>query len=259
MSQQPPPWPPQDPYRAPLAYSSIAAPQTSGLALASMIIGIIALLLSCIVPLLPGLLALIMGIVGVNRTGPGKLGGRGFAIAGITTGAVALVISLILPISILLPSLNRAREAANRIKCGSNMRQLGAAMRMYAIENEGHFPPSLPVLLSIPDYALVPEAFVCPSSDAQAGAPGDPLRFGENLSFVYVGSGLTDVAGNTVVLLYEPVENHGRDGANFLFADGSVRFVLRQQARVMIHQLEQGVNPPDPDAMPGAFGEAEED
>lgn len=259
MSQQPPEWPQQDPYRATLAYNSIAAPQTSGLALASMIIGIVALLLSCIVPLLPGLVALILGIVGVNRTGPGKLGGRGFAIAGITTGAVALFISLILPISILLPSLNRAREAANRIKCASNMRQLGQAMRMYAIDNEGHFPPSLPVLLAIPDYALVPDVFVCPSTDDEPGAPSDPLRFGENLSFVYVGSGLTDEAENTVVLLYEPVESHGRDGANFLFADGSVRFVLRQQARVMIQQLEQGINPPDPDAMPGASGEVKED
>jgi prepilin-type N-terminal cleavage/methylation domain-containing protein len=35
-------------------------------------------------------------------------------------------------ISILLPSLTRARESANRVACGSNLRQLGLVMQMYA-------------------------------------------------------------------------------------------------------------------------------
>ena len=60
-----------------------------------------------------------------------------------------------------------------------------------------------------------------------------------------------DVASATPnsVLLYEPVEHHRRDGANFLFADGSVRFIQRTQARAMIQQLEKGINPPDPNAI----------
>jgi prepilin-type N-terminal cleavage/methylation domain-containing protein/prepilin-type processing-associated H-X9-DG protein len=43
-------------------------------------------------------------------------------------------------VSILLPSLNRAREAANQTKCLSNLRQLGMAFVMYVNESRGKFP-----------------------------------------------------------------------------------------------------------------------
>jgi prepilin-type processing-associated H-X9-DG protein len=41
----------------------------------------------------------------------------------------------------LLPALNQAREAAKKVSCASNLRQVGLATRMYANDNKGWLPP----------------------------------------------------------------------------------------------------------------------
>ena len=52
----------------------------------------------------------------------------------VVIGIIALLIA------ILLPSLNRAREGSNRVKCAANLRSIGQALLAYAHENRGAFP-----------------------------------------------------------------------------------------------------------------------
>ena len=56
---------------------------------------------------------------------------------------IELLVVIAILAGMLLPSLGRAKEAARRIACLNNMRQLGMSETMYADENDGQYTPRM--------------------------------------------------------------------------------------------------------------------
>ena len=221
-------------------------PGKNGFALASFLTSIF---LFCL-PVIGGITAIVLGIIGLTRTRDPRVGRKGMAIAGISIGGVSILATpvIFMLIAILLPALNRAREQANRVKCASNMRQLGQAMMMYANTNANHYPDKLEDLLQV-DPSMSRTVFICPSDDktppsaTSVQTAAHEISTGQNCSYVYVGNELTTAASPDTVLLYEPLSDHRQQGINVLFADGHVEWFPAASAKDIIAQEAAGKRP----------------
>src|SRR5215204_2784828 len=126
---------------------------------------------------------------------------------GFTVVELLVVIGIVaLLISVMLPALCRSREGGNRVKCASNLRQIGLAIQMYANDNKGNFPrthfdgaanPTIianttawnstnpftgnpnnvcsSFFLVLKTQDLTSEVFVCPSSSAERASFSVPV------------------------------------------------------------------------------------
>jgi hypothetical protein len=202
-------------------------------------------------------------LAGAAAAGPNQAGAPVAPAArpgdGLTAGRMAMLIAaVIVVVGFLLylaisPSVHRAREAARRSTCASNLMQIGLALQRYTSNNGGRFPDSLEMLVL--DGSLPVELLVCPSSKdtvAPGASPGEQaanLAAGGHESYAYLGKGMRMGPGKRVVA-YERLDDHENEGMNVLYSDGSVQFLTRSAARMAIPQLAAPSSNPSPTSAP---------
>ncbi|NOX59879.1 MAG: hypothetical protein GXP29_13620, partial [Planctomycetes bacterium] len=108
-------------------------------------------------------------------------------------------------VSILLPSLSRARELSKRLVSASNLKGLGTACLIYAYDHNGQFPPNLQTLIDSGD--ILEKRLYDPNGDSSVW------------SYKYI-TGHGDNSAPRWVVAYESYPGQTEEGGNVLFADG---------------------------------------
>ena len=201
------------------------SPMTSALAILSFGLSIMSIVFFPFI-----IIAIIFGIVSIIKItkSKGMLKGKGFATLGIIVSIFVFFI--------YLPVINKIRQNAYRMACGTNMSQLGMEMLVYTNDNDGNFPtPSEWCDLMIKHTDTKSSILRC------KGATEGPCNYAINKNIEKYGL----KSSPNMVVLFETypgwnqsggpeiltTDNHKGEGCNVLLMDGHVEFVKTEDLK----------------------------
>jgi prepilin-type processing-associated H-X9-DG protein len=131
------------------------------------------------------------------------------------------VLPSVVQVAKLIPALGVARTKARRIGCTSNLKQIGLALKMYAMDHKDKYPTEnnaagLNKLIK-EDYLTDLSIYVCPNSKTVKGVKDlkEP-----NSSYIYIGD-FTEGDGPDIPVAFDKFGNK-EEFINILFQDGHV-------------------------------------
>jgi prepilin-type processing-associated H-X9-DG protein len=209
--------------------------KTSGLAIGSLIMGILSGI-TCFLTALPAIICGIVALVKISKS-KGQLKGMGLAITGIALPTIMIPVAAML-LAILMPSLAKVKQIAERTVCMTNMKQLSMSVMIYTEDYDGKFPTA-------DQWSDLLEPYL---GDTTNPFTSCPVETGEGFSYAFNQNldGLTTAdVGMDVVLLFESQPGHNltggpellitnrhpasnRDsfgGCNVAFVDGHIEFI----------------------------------
>ena len=147
----------------------------------------------------------------------------------------------------MLPAFAKAKESAHRAHCLNNLRQIGLAMKQYAVDNDDKYPDSFAALLK-EGYLNTAKVFICPSSgraipddfpaDFKTADLADLKKIDELSDYVMV-KGVTASSPADFILIHEKDGAHGGDGRNCGHVDCHVRWYTEFEFQRMLREQRQ--------------------
>ncbi len=126
---------------------------------------------------------------------------------------VLVILSLLA--AILYPVFTKAREKARMAACQSNLLNVVAALRIYAADFYGHFPPERPGLPGLASLGLVELSTLrCPTVSASG-----------KLAVYLYRAGLCDDDPAVEPVACDPFRDVHNGGSNFGFVDGHAKWL----------------------------------
>ncbi len=123
-------------------------------------------------------------------------------------------------------ALAKARERAESIACVNNLKQVGLAARMWAVDHQYVLPPDI---VSMANELDTPKILVCPSDRAREAAKDWASYTAANCSYEYLASSAPDTEPERVALRC-PI--HGHVG----LVDGSVQGGVKQRPELLVQR-----------------------